>query len=71
MRHYPVQSGTNRHYAVGHNGMGGVLIQLGEDISVEPYHCQVRVCLTVEEADEMIALLQKARAKAAEHVVGT
>lgn len=66
MRHYPVESGTNRHYAVGHNGIGGVLVQLGEDISVEPYHCQVRVCLTIKEAQEMMALLQQAVVKALE-----
>jgi len=49
------------------NGQGGVLVQLGEDISVEPHHCQVRVCLTVKEADHMIELLQQARQKAVEH----
>ncbi len=69
MRHYPVGSGNNRHYAVGHNGQGGVLLQLGEDISVEPFHCQVRVCLTVMEADELIELLQKAKVKAVQELM--
>jgi len=66
MRHYKTKLRDDNHYAVGHNDYG-VLIQLGEDISVEPHHCQVRVALTLAEADHLIELIQRAKVKSVEY----
>lgn len=53
---------TKGHFAVAVNSLKtGVLVQLGEDQLDE--HVQIRLVLTVEEVDDMIALLQTAKAQ--------
>lgn len=65
MRHHKTKLRDDNHYGVGHNDYG-VLIQLGEDDSMEPFHCQIRVALTLEEADHLIELIQRAKVKSVE-----
>ena len=66
MIHHKTKLRDDNHYGVGHNDYG-VLIQLGEEISIEPHYCQVRVALTLEEADHLIELIQRAKVKSVEY----
>ncbi len=69
MRHHNIAGG--RHYGVGTNTIGGVLLQLGEDTTESPYHVQIRAVLTLAETDDLIAGLQAAKKKAEDYLAVT
>ena len=55
MTQYVVVDQRGSFYAVGHNGLGGVLVQMGDLDGT-----RARVALTPEQAEEMAAALARA-----------